>query len=67
MLVNFDAPGEMLVPLMDELHRDLDGVEARVLRREVEVGRPCQEGPCDWGGGGAGWEENESPGKPAQQ
>ena len=48
-LVNFDSPGTPLISLLDHLQRDLDIIRPRILRKEEEVTRPCEKGPCDFG------------------
>ncbi|KAK2161995.1 hypothetical protein NP493_1548g00001, partial [Ridgeia piscesae] len=48
-LVNFDSSGTVLPSLLDHLQRDLDIIRPRVLRKEEEVARPCEKGPCDFG------------------
>ena len=48
-MINFDCPGTPLVNLLDHLQRDLDIIRPRILRKEEEVSRPCEAGPCDFG------------------
>ena len=48
-LMNFDSPPEVPLELMDNLYRDGDIIRRRILRKEEEVGRPCDKGPCDYG------------------
>lgn len=48
-LINFDSPADAIKPIKDYMTRDSDIIRPRVLRKEEEVGRPCQDGPCDFG------------------
>lgn len=48
-LIHFDSSAAGLSEVQSNLRREEDIIRARVLRREVEVGRPCQHGTCDFG------------------
>ena len=47
--MNFDSPSEILYPLKEQMAEDLDIIRPRILRREVEVGRPCDIKHCEFG------------------
>ena len=49
IITNFDSNTAALPVLKDYLSKDLDVIRLRLLRKEVEVKRPCEEIPCDFG------------------
>ena len=48
-MVNFDSSVAPLASLRELLNRDLDIVRPRILRKEQELGRPCERAPCEFG------------------
>ena len=48
-MVNYDGPPDHLVDLKDYLNRDLDIIRPNILRKEMDVERPCDIGQCFFG------------------
>merc|ERR1712018_317725 len=48
-IINFDSPNQAVPEVKNALSEDLDVVRRAVLRREVELGRPCDEKACHFG------------------
>merc|ERR1712141_488893 len=49
MLFNFNSPVATLRPVKEILSEDLDVIRSKTLRKEVELGRPCQTKHCHFG------------------
>ncbi|KAK2154699.1 hypothetical protein LSH36_260g05075 [Paralvinella palmiformis] len=48
-IVSFDSPSEVLPAMRDHCRRDSDVIRPRILRREMELGRPCDHEQCEFG------------------
>lgn len=48
-VINFHSPSSLLPQLHDHLTRDMNVLRNRVVRKEVEVYRPCERQACDFG------------------
>ena len=49
MVINFDSPTEKVKPIKLATREDKQLIRSGIVRKELEVGRPCQNGiECDF-------------------
>lgn len=49
VIAHFDSSIESMHTLRSTLSRDTNLIRSKLLRKEEEVSRPCEHGPCDFG------------------
>merc|ERR1712170_184512 len=48
-LIDFDSSGDSAKNIRESMQRNTDIIRPRILRKELEMARPCEGGSCDFG------------------